>query len=250
MGNQASWAPALIGVVLISSFSLIGAIGLVIKRDWLERSLFFVVAFAAGALLGDAFFHLIPEIAESPRGFDVTASTALLAGVLTLFTLEKVLHWHHAHFPHGEVLHPVAITNLVGDGLHNFVDGAIVAGSFAVSTELGIATTIAVALHEIPQEFGDFGILLHAGLSPRRALALNFLSAIAAVLGALAVLILVPVELIERMLVPFSAGSFIYIASTDLLPDLHKEPEPARSLAQLVALVGGIGAMAALLLLE
>ena len=144
----------------------------------------------------------------------------------------------------------MAITNLVGDGLHNFVDGAIVAGSFAVSTELGMATTIAVALHDILQEFGDFGILLHAGLSPRRALALNFLSAVAAVLGALAVLILVPVELIERMLVPFSAGSFIYIASTDLLPDLHKEPEPARSLAQLVALVGGIGAMAALLLLE
>ncbi len=248
MGTQTSWGPPLIGVVLISSFSLIGAIGLVIKRDWLGRSLFFVVAFAAGALLGDAFFHLIPEIAESPRGFDVTASTALLAGVLTLFMLEKVRH--HAHFPHEEVLHPVAITNLVGDGLHNFVDGAIVAGSFAVSTELGMATTIAVALHEIPQEFGDFGILLHAGLSPRRALALNFLSAAAAVLGALAVLILVPVELIERMLVPFSAGSFIYIASTDLLPDLHREPEPAKSLAQLVALVGGIGAMAALLLLE
>jgi zinc and cadmium transporter len=247
---QVAWTAPLLAVAGISLFSLIGAVGLVLKRDWIDRGLFFIVAFAAGALLGDAFFHLVPEIAESEAGFDVTASSALLAGVLILFVLEKVLHWHHAHFPHEEVLHPVAITNLVGDGLHNFVDGAIVAGSFAVSTELGIATTLAVALHEIPQEFGDFGILLHAGLSPRKALALNLASASAALLGALAVLVLVPVDVIERLLVPFSAGAFIYIASTDLLPDLHKEPEAARSLAQLAALIGGTGAMAALLLLE
>lgn len=250
MPSAVSWPYPVVAVAAISLFSLIGALGLVLKRDWLNRFLFFVVAFAAGALLGDAFFHLVPEIAESPSGFDLTASTALLSGVLTLFVLEKVLHWHHAHFPREEVLHPVAVTNLVGDGLHNFVDGAIVAGSFAVSMELGVATTIAVALHEIPQEFGDFGILLHAGLSPRRALALNFSSATAAMLGALAVLILVPVDLIERILVPFSAGAFVYIASTDLLPDLHKEPEAGKSAVQLLALAAGIGAMAALLLLE
>jgi zinc and cadmium transporter len=250
MSAEVSWVPPLLAVLGISAISLIGAVSLVLSRGWVERILFGIVAFAAGALLGDAFFHLVPEIAESASGFDTTASVAILAGVLTLFTLEKVLHWHHAHFPSEEVLHPVAVTNLVGDGLHNFVDGAIVAGSFAVSTELGIATAIAVALHEIPQEFGDFGILLHAGLSPARALALNFASAALAILGAVAVLALVSVETIERILVPFSAGAFIYIASTDLLPDLHKEPETGKSLAQLVALVGGIAAMAALLLLE
>ena len=250
MNAEVSWVPPLIAVLGISVISLIGALSLVLSRGWVERTLFLIVAFAAGALLGDVFFHLVPEISESTTGFDTTASVAILAGVLTLFTLEKVLHWHHAHFPSEEVLHPVAVTNLVGDGLHNFVDGAIVAGSFAVSTELGIATAIAVALHEIPQEVGDFGILLHAGLSPKRALALNFASAALALLGALAVLVLIPVEGIERVLVPFSAGAFIYIASTDLLPDLHKEPETGKSLVQLAALVGGIAAMAALLVLE
>ncbi len=250
MSADVSWFPPLVAVVGISSLSLIGAVSLVLSRTWLQRALFFIVAFAAGALLGDVFFHLVPEISESASGFDTTASVAILGGVLTLFTLEKVLHWHHAHFPSEEVLHPVAVTNLVGDGLHNFVDGAIVAGSFAVSTELGVATAIAVALHEIPQEFGDFGILLHAGLSPKRAIALNFASAAIALLGAVAVLALIPVEAIERVLVPFSAGAFIYIAATDLLPDLHKEPETGKSLAQLVALIAGIAAMAALLVLE
>ena len=250
MVSAGAWAPSLLAVAGISLVSLVGAIGLVIKRDWLSKGLFFIVAFAAGALLGDAFFHLVPEIAESERGFDTTASIALLAGVLALFVLEKVLHWHHAHFPSEEVMHPIAVTNLVGDGLHNFVDGAIVAAAFATSTELGIATAIAVALHEIPQEFGDFGILMHAGLSAPRALMLNLASATAAILGALTVLALIPIDAIERMLVPFSAGAFVYIASTDLLPDLHKEPETGRSLLQLVALVAGIATMAALLVLE
>jgi len=247
---QVAWGPPLLAVAGISAISLVGALGLVARREWVDKGLFFVIAFAAGALLGDAFFHLVPEIAESESGFGTDASVGVLAGLLTLFVLEKVLHWHHAHFPHEEVLHPVAITNLFGDGLHNFLDGAIVAGSFAVSAELGVATTIAVALHEIPQEFGDFGILVHAGLSPKRALLLNFASAAVALLGAICVLVFLPIDVIERALVPFSAGAFIYIASTDLLPDLHKEPEAGRSLLQLVALVAGIGVMAALLLLE
>jgi zinc and cadmium transporter len=250
MPEDTPWLPALAAVGGISAVSLVGALGMLLRRDLLARALFVVVAFAAGALLGDAFFHLVPEIAESRTGFDTLASGALLAGVLVLFSLEKVLHWHHSHFPRPEVLHPVAVTNLVGDGLHNFVDGAIVAGSFAVSTELGVATAVAVALHEIPQEVGDFGILLHAGLTPRRALALNFSSAVMAFLGALTVLLLVPVDAVARVLVPFSAGAFVYIASTDLLPDMHKEPEAGRSVVQLIGLVAGMGTMAALLVLE
>lgn len=250
MADNVPWVQSLAAVGGISAVSLVGALGMLVKRDFLAKALFVVVAFAAGALLGDAFFHLVPEIAESEHGFDTTASVAILAGVLVLFVLEKVLHWHHSHFPRPEVLHPVAVTNLVGDGLHNFVDGAIVAGSFAVSSELGVATAIAVALHEIPQEVGDFGILLHAGLTPRRALALNFTSAVMAVLGALAVLLFLPVDAIARVLLPFSAGAFVYIASTDLLPDMHKEPEAGRSIVQLAGLLGGIGAMAALLVLE
>lgn len=244
------WVASLTAVLGISAFSLAGAVGLVVRSDTLKGAVFFLVAFAAGALLGDAFFHLIPEIAESESGFDMTASTWLLAGVVAFFVLEKILHWHHAHFPGEEVLHPVAVTNVVGDAVHNFIDGAIVAGSFGVSPQLGVATTVAVALHELPQEIGDFGILVHAGLSPKRALALNFFSALVAVAGAIFVLQFASTEIVGRVFLPFSAGAFIYIASTDLLPDLHKEAEPKRSAVQLVALLAGAGAMAALLVLE
>lgn len=244
------WLRSLAAVTGISALSLIGSVGLVVSRDTLRRALFFVIAFAAGALLGDAFFHIVPEVAESEVGFDAVASAALLSGVMALFVLEKILHWHHAHFPGEEVLHPVAVTNLVGDGLHNFIDGTIVAASFAVSVELGIATSIAVALHEIPQEIGDFAILLHAGLDPRRALTLNFVSALLAVAGAIVVLLFASIDMVERFLIPFSAGAFVYIASTDLLPDLHKEAQPGRSALQLVALFSGVGVMAVLLLIE
>jgi zinc and cadmium transporter len=244
------WVSSLVAVVGISAVSLAGAVGLVMKSQTLKGALFFLVAFAAGALLGDTFFHLLPEISESKTGFDTTASGALLGGVLAFFVLEKILHWHHAHFPDEEVLHPVAVTNVVGDGVHNFIDGAIVAGAFAVSPQVGVATSIAVALHELPQEIGDFGILVHAGLSPKRALAMNFFSGLLAIAGAVFVLIFATSEMVVRFFVPFSAGAFIYIASTDLLPDLHKEAQPGRSAVQLVALLAGAGAMAALLLLE
>jgi zinc and cadmium transporter len=230
--------------------SLVGASTLLLKPDTLQRILFFLISFAAGALLGDAFIHIVPEVSESRWGFDLTASYSLLAGVVIFFILEKVLHWHHAHLPHEEVLHPVAISNLIGDALHNFVDGAIIAGAFIASTELGLATTIAVALHEIPQEFGDLGILIHAGLKPRRALALNFLTALAAVAGGVVTLLFASVAGIERYLLPFTAGAFVYIASTDLFPELHKEPEPKKSALQVLALLAGVGVLAALLTLE
>jgi zinc and cadmium transporter len=244
------WALSGAAVLAISSVSLLGALGLVVRPDALRGALLLLVSFAAGALLGDAFLHLIPEIAESSAGLDALASAGLLAGVLCFFVLEKILHWHHSHFPHEEMLHPVAVSNLVGDGLHNFLDGAIVAGAFVASPSLGFATAVAVAVHEVPQELGDFGILVHAGLTPRRALLLNFLSGLTAVAGMAATLTFFPVEAIERVLLPFSAGAFVYIASTDLIPELHKEPEPAKSLLQVVGLLAGVGIMAALLALE
>lgn len=245
------WAASIGAVLGVGSLSGIGAITLFLKRDALMRVLLLIVSFAAGALLGDAFLHLIPEIAESDHGFDLVASYSLLAGLLGFFVLEKVLHWHHAHFPHHEeVVHPVAVSNLIGDGLHNLLDGAIIAGAFVASPQLGIATAIAVALHEIPQELGDFSILLHAGMKPRRALALNLLSGLLAVVGAVLVLSIASAADLERLLLPFSAGAFIYIASTDLIPELHKEPEPVKSLLQVLSLLAGVATMAALLLLE
>lgn len=246
-----AWAGSLGAVVAVSGLSLIGALTLVVNPRTLERALLGLIAFAAGALLGDAFIHLLPEVAESEAGFDLTASFALLSGVIAFFVLEKVLHWHHAHFPREEHVHPVAVTNLVGDGLHNFVDGSIVAASFLVSTRLGIATSVAVVLHEIPQELGDFAILVRAGLKPRRALALNLLSGLAAVAGAVVTLVVASsVEGVEHILVPVTAGAFVYIASTDLLPELHKEPEMGRSFVQLFGVLAGVAVMALLLLFE
>lgn len=241
----------MVSVFVVSALSMVGGVTLIFSKTIVQKSLLVLISFAAGALLGDAFLHLIPEIAESPRGFDLTASFSLLAGVIAFFILEKVLHWHHSHVPSEEVLHPVAITNLVGDALHNFVDGALIAGAFLVSPKLGLATAIAVALHEIPQELGDFAIMMHAGLRPGRALLLNLLTGLASVAGAaITLLVSQAVPQIVSVLVPVTAGGFVYIASTDLIPELHKEPEAGKSFVQLIGLLAGVGIMAALLVLE
>ena len=245
-----TWLWTIGSVAVVSAASLAGAATLVLRPGRIERAQLGLISFAAGALLGDAFIHLLPEVSETTTGFDLTASFCLLGGVIAFFILEKVLHWHHAHYAHDEVIHPVAVTNLVGDALHNFVDGSIIAGSFLVSTELGIATSIAVVLHEIPQELGDFAILVRAGLKPRRALALNAMSALAAVIGGVATLVASSVGDLERFLVPATAGAFVYIASTDLLPELHKEPDARKSVVQLLGVVCGVAVMAALLVLE
>ena len=246
-----TWILTLISVLLVSGLSLVGAITLLLSPVVLERGRLVLISFAAGGLLGDAFLHLIPEISPSEDGFTVTASFWLLGGVVAFFILEKVLHWHHAHVPPAEVLHPVAVTNLIGDALHNFVDGSIVAGAFLVSVPLGLATTVAVALHELPQELGDFAILVHAGLKPRRALLLNLMTGLLAVAGAAVTLALASaVSGVETALIPLTAGGFVYIASTDLIPELQKEPEAGKSLLQLASLLAGAGVMAALLVLD
>jgi zinc and cadmium transporter len=170
--------------------------------------------------------------------------------VLAFFLVEAMLHWHH----HGEDVDQhaaghvssLAWMNLLGDGIHNFLDGMLIAGTWIASPEAGLATTIAVALHEIPQEFGDFGVLLHAGLSPRLALALNFLSASAAFLGAGLVLVAEGALHLEGTLVPVAAGGFLYVACADLVPELRKRARGAALLAALLALAAGILLVAAI----
>ncbi|MDQ3951777.1 MAG: ZIP family metal transporter [Actinomycetota bacterium] len=242
------WVQALGSVAIVTAMSLVGAVGLQLRAEILQRALVFLVPFAAGALLGDAFFHIIPELSEG-GGLEFSASLALVAGLIIFFALEKVLHWHHAHYPHEDVIHPVAMSNLVGDALHNLLDGSLIGASYLVSPTVGLATTIAVVLHEIPQELGDFGILVHSGVEPKRALRLNLLTGSTAVAGAL-IALLSGDALSSELLLPVAAGAFIYIASTDLLPELHKEPEPRKSLLQICALLLGLGVMAALLPLE
>lgn len=255
-----SFLYALGSVLVISLASLAGAAGLSLSNRLLRRALILLVSFAAGALLGDVFFHLLPELVEE-HGFELSISVGVLVGILFSFILEKFIHWHHCHLPedhcHDEHehaghthAHPVGYLTLFGDGVHNFVDGLIIGASYLVDVNVGIATTIAVLLHELPQELGDFGLLLHAGFSRARALAYNFISALAAVLGVAVAYLSSNIEMLHHLLIPFAAGNFIYIALADIVPELHREQRWPVSLVQLLFFVLGMAFMAALLLLE
>jgi len=245
------WFATLLSVIIVSILSFIGVLALAFKEKFLKKILLYLVSFAAGALFGDAFIHLIPEAVEK-IGLGLMFSLSILAGILVFFILEKFIHWRHCHVPTSKNHpHPLGYMNLIGDGFHNFIDGMIIAASYIISVPLGIATTLAVVLHEIPQEMGDFGILIYAGFTKTKALFFNFLSALFAVLGAVVVLILgVKFQNFSAFLLPFTAGGFIYIAGTDLIPELKKDCKPTKNLGIFVALILGIGMMLLLTLLE
>lgn len=252
------WLYTLISVVIVSLISLIGAITLYFRQELMRKALLFLVSFSAGALLGDVFLHLLPELFEDTESIEYL-SLLILGGIVIFFILEKFIHWFHRHEythwlspPHEDKeVHPMAFTNLIGDSLHNFIDGMIIAASFLVSIPVGIATTLAVAFHEIPQEIGNFGVLVHAGMGKGRALWFNFLSALTAIGGALVVLFFgTEVETFLTIIVALTIGGFIYIAGSDLIPELHKEESTEKSIYQVIFFCIGIGVMALLLLLE
>lgn len=240
---------AFLSVLLVSFVSLIGLATLPLKAERLKKVLLLLVSFAAGALLGDVFIHLLPELSED--GFLLSYSFIILGGIGFSFVVEKFIHWRHCHLPTTkEHTHPVAAMNLIGDGVHNFIDGVIIGASYLVSIPAGLATTLAVFLHEIPQEIGDFGVLLHAGYTRKKALLVNFLLALTSVLGAALVFFIGTLEGIVPFLIAFAAGNFIYIAGSDLIPELHKEIGLRSAFYQFIALVVGALVMVLLLLLE
>ncbi len=245
-----AWGATLAAVLAVSLLSFTGVVLLIARERFLRSIVPILVSFAVGALLGDALLHLLPELAE--EGLTTGISLVVIAGILGLFVLEKFIHLHHSlNAPAHRHMHPVAVTNLVGDGIHNLIDGAILAGAFLANTRLGIATAAAVALHEIPQEIGDLGVLVHAGLRPKRALVYNFASALAAVVGAALTLSLEDVVGgLSRPMLALSAGAFIYIAGADLIPELHRETDWRVSLLQFLGVSAGFAVMAGLLLFE
>jgi zinc and cadmium transporter len=240
-----------ISVTAVSLISLLGVFALSLREEILRKYLFLFISVAVGALLGDALIHLIPEALENSPNITLT-SILIVVGILLFFILEKFLHWHH----HGEDkeelgIHPVGKLVLLSDGAHNFLDGIIIGASFMVSVPIGTATTLAVILHEIPQEIGDFAVLLHSGYTKRQALWLNFLSALAAVLGAIVFFMLGEVaETSSMYFLPIAAGGFIYVAVADLIPELHKTKEIKYSVLQLIAVILGVLAMIVLTFLE
>lgn len=245
----------ILSVFAISAISLIGLLSLPVSKKNLGKFLLYFVSFAAGALFGDVFIHLLPEAAEA--GLTLRLSLYVLSGLVASFFIERVIHWHHCHASNGhhdECDHheePFAYMNLFGDAIHNFIDGLIIGGSYLISIPIGFATTIAVVLHEIPQEIGDFGVLLHSGFSRKKALFYNFLVSLSAFLGAAISLIMgAKSESFSTFLIPFAAGSFIYIAGSDLVPELHKEKVISKSILQLFFFLLGILIMSLLLFLE
>ena len=241
------YAYIFISIAIISLLSFVGVITLAWRGEKLKKVVLFLVGLSTGALLGGALLHLMPEVIAD-IGSETSVWLWLLAGIIIFFVLEKIICWRHCHIPTSENHpHPVGIMNLVGDGLHNFLDGLVIAGSFMVSLPLGIATSVAVIAHEIPQEIADFGVLIHAGFKYNRAILFNFLISLTAFAGALAAIILKnQIGNFSSYIIPFTAGGFIYIATADLIPELKKETNIPKSFWQLISILAGIGLMFAL----
>ncbi len=236
---------ALLSIIIVSLVSLVGIFTLILKRNLLEKIVMVLIALAAGGMLGGAFIHLLPEaIEEGGPVFSI-----VILGIILFFIIETYLYWYHCHGGHlhkhkhrGRCeIRPMGYLNLIGDGVHNFTDGMIVAVAYMVSVPLGLITTIAVVFHEIPQELGDFGVLIYSGFSKNKALFFNFLSALTAILGVIITYAFASlVGGITVYLIPFAAGGFIYIAMTDLMAELKEETDIKKATLQILIFLIGI----------
>lgn len=233
----------LLVVLIVSLISLVGLFTLSMKERRIQNMLFLLVSFSAGSLLGAAFLDLLPESLHVQPSHAVFS--AVLLGILVSFAVEKFLYHYHCHVgkkcSHHSRIQPYAILNLVGDGIHNFLDGIVIAAAFLTGYDVGIAASIAVIAHEIPQEIGDFGVLIKGGFTRYKALFYNFLTALTAFGGALVGYYFgTAFEGATSLAAAFSAGTFIYIAASDLIPELHHEDRPGRSTMQFLLMLIGI----------
>ncbi len=246
------WLYSLASVAIVSLISLVGILTFSLKEEYMKRGVLYLVSLSAGGLFGDAFVHMIPEALEEGE-FGIHVSMLILLGITSSFVVEKFLHWRHCHIPTSEEHpHSFAYMNLFGDAVHNFIDGLIIGGSYLVTLPFGAATTLAVIFHEIPQEIGDFGVLRYGGFTKYRALAFNFSTALTAVFGAIVALSLgVLAQDFIPLLIPFAAGNFIYIAGSDLIPELRREEEGfLKAALQLAAFILGVLILLSLIFLE
>jgi len=222
----------------IALIAFIGVFALAMKEQLLNKILIILVSLSAGALMGGAFLHLLPESIEKSGNADILIF--VLVGFVLFFIIEKVLHWRHCHKGKCDV-HTFHYMNLIGDSVHNFIDGLIISASFIISIPLGFTTTIAIAAHEIPQEIGDFGVLIYGGFEKKKAIVLNFIVALTVVAGGIiGYFISKSIEQVAVYLLPFAAGGFIYIAATDLVPEIKKELDIKKSMATIFVFICGI----------
>ena len=234
--------PSILTWIIIMTFingllAFAGAIIYYVFKNNLGKILIFLVSFATGALIGGAFFHFIPEAVEEINLTYTIMITVL--GFLIFFVFEKVVHWHHCH--NGKCdKHVYPYLLLWGDGIHNFIDGLIIAGSFLVSIPFGIISSILIMIHELPQEIGDFGVLVYGGLEPKKALIYNFLSQLTAVLGGIIGFFFLGVGDFSIYLLPIAAGGFIYIAFADLIPEVFKEKNIVKLIFNILFIILGL----------
>jgi zinc and cadmium transporter len=241
----------LLSVFIVSLISIIGIFFIFLKKNTLNSVILFFVSLSVGSLLGGAFLHLIPQ-AVGNRGVTLRVSFLVLAGILIFFIIENFIHWRHCHVPTSkDHPHPLGTMNLIGDGVHNSIDGLIIAAAYFINIPLGIATTIAVIVHEIPQEIGNFGVLLYAGYSKRKALFFNFLTALTAIIGAIVGILFSEHSIsFVSTIIPIAAGGFLYIAGSDLIPEMHKNQEKSFPFKNLIGILLGILIMYALTFLK
>ncbi len=241
---------SLLAAFLVSLVSFLGIALFIKKLNTKKLFLSALVSFAAGALLGDAFIHLIGEYIET-NGYSIDLIIPIFVGILLMLIIEA--YFHCSHDSEEELSHHVAMAknNLVGDSIHNLLDGIAIASSFIVNPVVGISSTIAIIIHEIPQEFADAGILLYSGWSKKKVFLANFITALTAVFGVVLVFILQSqIEGIENFLIPLAAGQFIYIALADLVPEIHRRKGALKYIVEITTFVLGFVAMYALILLE
>ena len=257
-------------IIIIGSLSLLGAVMISIREKTLDKILFILIAFATGTILASALFDLIPESLHhleelNTEGAAIAESLLfifVIFGFVMFFIIERFIYWFHGHahekddqlvcyagmdegdgasLKRGNKIKNFALLNLIGDGLHNFLDGVIIMVAFMSGTRNGVIVTLAVLFHEFPQEIGDFGILIYGGFSKKKALLFNFLSGMIALLGGLLAFILSDVlELFNFFFLAFSGGGFLYIASAELMPELLKQEDLKKSIIQALIFLSGL----------
>lgn len=227
--------------LLMGVIALVGSVTLILSEEMLQKILLPLVAFAAGSLIGGAFLHMIPAGITAYGNNDIFYLWILL-GFLVFFALEQLLHWHHCHRVTASCKKPLTYLVLIGDGLHNFIGGLAIAGTFLIDIHLGIMAWLAAAAHEIPQELGDFGVLIHGGWTKKKALIFNVLSALTFLMGGLTAY-MVSFKINVDFLIPFAAGNFIYIGASDLVPEVNKHGNMNENFVHFMSFAGGIALM-------
>lgn len=218
--------------------ALVGAVTFIFSSNLLKKITFILIAFSAGTLLGGGLLHLLPEALDM---LDVMAVflTAII-GFSLFFLVEKFLHWHHCHDEEEKCPHPFTYLILFGDGIHNLLDGLAIAAAFLIDIRLGIITTLVIISHELPQELGNFAILIHGGIEKKKALLYNFLAQLTSVLGGILGFYLAEIFNFKPYMLAFTAGGFIYIAASDLIPEIKKEGHLGKSIITYLLFLAGI----------